>query len=68
MTTSVPGSVATLAKLLNLSERRIYQLVKEGVIPKVKSGQYDIVGAIQGYLHHLQLPDTETITDHQGVA
>ncbi len=65
MTSPVPGSVATLAKLLNLTERRIYQLAKEGVIPKVKSGQYDIVGGIQGYLHHLQLSDTQTDTDHQ---
>ena len=65
MTTPAHCSVATLAKLLNLSERRIYQLVKEGIIPKVKSGQYDILGSIQGYLQHLQLPDTQTNTDHQ---
>jgi len=45
MDTSRLCSAATLAKLLDLSERRIRQLASEGVIPKVTTGQYDIVGA-----------------------
>jgi len=47
-------SLATLAKLLNLSERRIQQLARKGIIPRVKSGQYDVIGGIQGYLKYLQ--------------
>jgi len=46
-------NLATLAKLLNLSERRIQQLAREGVIPRVQTGQYDVIGAIRGYTHYI---------------
>lgn len=49
-------NLPTLAKLLNLSERRIQQLAREGVIPRVGTGQYDVIGAIRGYLKYIQ-PD-----------
>jgi len=45
---------ATLAKLLNLTERRIQQLAKEGILIKVQSGKYDLVRSVQGYVKYLQ--------------
>ena len=35
--------IAVIARLLDLSERRIQQLSREGVIPKAERGQYDLV-------------------------
>ncbi|RYH04119.1 terminase small subunit, Nu1 [Salipiger sp. IMCC34102] len=46
--------VATIAKLLRLTERRVQQLSKEGVIPKAERGRYDLVTAVQGYIGYLQ--------------
>lgn len=46
--------VKTIAKLLRLTERRVQQLSKEGVIPKAERGQYDLVPAVQGYIGYLQ--------------
>ena len=46
--------VATIAKLLNLTERRIQQLAKDGVIPKPEHGQYDLIGSVQGYIAYLK--------------
>lgn len=48
-------SLATLAKLFNLTERRIQQLARDGIIPKPeKSGRYDLIGCVQGYVKYLQ--------------
>lgn len=49
---SYPAS--TIAKLFNLTERRVQQLAKEGVIPKGERGKYDLVGAVRGYVKYLQ--------------
>ena len=46
--------VATIAKLLRLTERRVQQLSKEGVIPKAERGRYDLVPSVQGYIKYLQ--------------
>lgn len=46
--------VGTLAKLLLLTERRIQQLAKEGVIPKGPRGEYELVPSVQGYIRFLQ--------------
>jgi phage terminase Nu1 subunit (DNA packaging protein) len=57
-----------LANLFFLSERRIYQLVKDDVIPKNKNGKYNLVGAIRGYLGLIRGQGyqlTETIDTHQ---
>lgn len=54
MTTSAHCSAAALANMLNLSERRIQQLAKEGIILKVKAGQYDVVSSIQAYKQFIQ--------------
>jgi len=36
--------IGVIAKLLDLSERRVQQLSREGVIPKAERGQYDLIG------------------------
>lgn len=46
--------VATIAKLLMLSDRRVQQLTKEGVIPKAERGRYELAPAVQGYVRYLQ--------------
>jgi len=65
MTMPAHCSVATLAKMLNLSERRIYQLAKKGIILKVKSRQYDIVGSIQAYKQFIRESDNKATSDYQ---
>ncbi len=46
--------VKTIAKLLRLTERRVQQLSKEGVIPKAERGRYELAPAVQGYIAYLQ--------------
>ncbi len=46
--------LAVIARLLDLSERRVQQLSREGVIPKATRGQYDLVGAVRGYVAYLR--------------
>jgi phage terminase Nu1 subunit (DNA packaging protein) len=45
--------VGTIAKLLLLTERRVQQLTKEGVIPKAYRGRYELAPAVQGYIKYL---------------
>ncbi|WP_116963075.1 hypothetical protein [Fastidiosibacter lacustris] len=42
-----------LAKLLKLSERRVQQLVKEGVLTKEKNGQYPMIENIHRYIDYI---------------
>lgn len=51
-TPSVP--VGTLARLLNLTEVRIQQLAKQGVVVKGERGRYDLWASIKGYVAFLQ--------------
>jgi phage terminase Nu1 subunit (DNA packaging protein) len=46
--------ITVIAKLLDLSERRVQQLSREGVIPKATRGQYDLVGSVRGYVRYLR--------------
>ncbi len=46
--------IAVIAKLLDLSERRVQQLSREGVIPRAERGQYDLVGSVRGYVRYLR--------------
>jgi len=46
--------VTTIARLLLLTERRVQQLVKEGVIPKTERNRYELAPAVQGYIRYLQ--------------
>jgi phage terminase Nu1 subunit (DNA packaging protein) len=45
---------STLAKLFNLTERRVQQLAKDGIIPRGERGKYDLVGSVRGYVKYLQ--------------
>ena len=47
-------STTTIAKLLKLSERRVQQLTKDGIIPKIDRGKYELVPAIHGYIDYLR--------------
>jgi hypothetical protein len=46
--------VKVIAKLLLISERRVQQLVKDGVIPKTEHGRYELAPTVQGYVRYLQ--------------
>ncbi len=45
---------STLAKLFDLSERRIRQLAQQSIIPSKEDGKYDLVKTVQGYMRYLQ--------------
>ena len=44
----------TIATLLNISERRIEQLVKQKIIPKAGRGVFDLGPTVQAYVRYLQ--------------
>ena len=44
----------TIANLLNISERRIEQLVKQKVMPKAGRGVFDLGPTVQAYVRYLQ--------------
>ena len=46
--------VAVIARFLNLTERRVQQLAREGVLPKPEKGKYDLVRCVQTYVRYLQ--------------
>ena len=51
---SATQPIGVIAKLLDLSERRLQQLSREGVIPKAERGQYDLIGSVRGYVRYLR--------------
>ncbi len=46
--------VASLARLFNLTERRLQQMAREGIIPKPEKGKYDLIGCTRAYIKYLQ--------------
>ena len=44
----------TIANLLNVSERRIEQLVKQKIIPKAGRGVFDLGPTVTAYIRYLQ--------------
>ncbi len=46
--------VAVIARFLNLTERRVQQLARDGIIPKAEKGKYDLVRCVQQYVRYLQ--------------
>jgi len=50
---SATQPIGVIARLLDLSERRVQQLSREGVIPKAERGQYDLIGSVRGYVRYL---------------
>jgi phage terminase Nu1 subunit (DNA packaging protein) len=61
--------VGVIAKLFGLSERRIQQMAKDGIIPKAEKGRYELIGCVRGYIKFLQDrafgKDVMTIDAHQ---
>mgnify|MGYP001137317088 CR=1 FL=1 len=51
---SAAQPIGVIARLLDLSERRVQQLSREGVIPKAERGQYDLIGSVRGYVCYLR--------------
>ena len=51
---SATQPIGVIAKLLDLSERRVQQLSREGVIPKAERGHYDLIGSVRGYVRYLR--------------
>src|SRR6056297_2219834 len=51
---SATQPIGVIARLLDLSERRVQQLSREGVIPKADRGQYDLIGSVRGYVRYLR--------------
>jgi phage terminase Nu1 subunit (DNA packaging protein) len=47
-------SLAVIAKLFNLTGRRVQQLVAEGIIPRAEKGKYELVPCVRGYISYLQ--------------
>ncbi len=47
-------SVDVIARLLDLTTRRVQQLSNEGVIPKAERGRYELVPAVRGYIAYLK--------------
>ena len=47
-------NIVAIAKLLKLTERRVQQLAKDGIIPKAERGKYDLVSSVHGYIDFLK--------------
>lgn len=47
-------TAAELSEKLNVTPRRIQQLVQRGVLPRAKRGQYDLVACAIAYIRFLQ--------------
>ena len=53
MAATVP--LDTICKLLDLTPQRINQLAKEGTIPKVQRGRYELVPVVRAYIQYLRM-------------
>jgi phage terminase Nu1 subunit (DNA packaging protein) len=47
-------SISALAKVCNVSERRLQQLEKEGVTKKAERGKWFLIASVNGYVKYLQ--------------
>ncbi len=43
-----------LAKLFNVTVRRVQQLAKDDIVVKAGRGKYDLIASVQGYVKYLQ--------------
>lgn len=59
--------VATISKLLILSDRRVQQLAKDGIIPQPVDGKYDLAGCIQGYIRFSRENETKGAPAENGI-
>lgn len=46
--------VKVISKLLLISDRRVQQLAKEGILPKSDKGKYLLIPCVQAYIKYLQ--------------
>jgi phage terminase Nu1 subunit (DNA packaging protein) len=46
--------VQTICRILDLTEQRVQQLTKAGVLVKVDRGRYDLVRSVRGYIQYLR--------------
>ena len=46
--------VQAIAQLLKLTERRVQQLVKDGILPRPVQGNYDAIACVHGYIDYLR--------------
>lgn len=51
-------SAAIIARLLELTERRVQQLAREGIIPRGSRGKYPLIGVIRAYVRYLRQAGT----------
>ena len=59
--------VDTIARLLDLTPRRVQQLASDGYIPRASRGRYHLVSAVQGYIRYLRAcaNDEATSADYE---
>jgi len=46
--------ISAISQLLKLTERRVQQLVKDGILPRPVKGEYDAIGCVHGYIGYLK--------------
>lgn len=63
-----PVSGAVLAKLLDLTERRIQQLAKQGIISKTDRGKYDLLTCVREYVRYLHGNQSVEVDDPEKLA
>ena len=47
-------TATTMAKLIDVTPRRLQQLVTEGVVPRVTKGKYELVPVVHAYIRYLR--------------
>ena len=47
-------STALMARVLDISPRRLQQLVTDGIIEKAERGKFDLIGTVHGYIRFLR--------------
>ena len=53
MKTTYP--IKTICQILDLTERRVRQLVTDGILPKnSEPGRYELIPTVKGYIHWLR--------------
>jgi phage terminase Nu1 subunit (DNA packaging protein) len=53
------ASTAELSKILKISERRIRELVADGVLPRESRGSFDLTACTSAYIEFLNQPETQ---------
>lgn len=56
-------NTTAVAKMFGMTERRVRQLVEEGIIERVAHGRYDIVDTVNRYIKHLKLSSDAVSAD-----